>query len=452
MALPLLVAAAVVLATLGGLDLGGMLGGAPGTGGTDASAPLDRQRIEVPDARVEDPVGPVAAGAPPRDCRSDPGPCVSWRAAHGPGLAAVGVDDVVVVVEPSGEVVARDRTDGTERWRTRAPGLAAVGRGPAADALSPGAGDVELVATVGGTVAVRAGQAITFLDAAEGGRVGAARLTSPATDAVASGPWLLVAGPDEVAALGVTGSVTWRRAIPDDARAVLHAHGAYLATDDAVTRLSPNTGQDRWTAAVGDAPRPLAGGSPDGRLLVAVDGGPDDLGAGLVGLDADDGTVAWRAELGVVREVVAGDDRLVVAVASQGGGLDLAVLAPVAGGGATPPTRHRQVRLTTADEVAQLGLLGRQPVLITGGDAPELILATPDGFARVRQPVAPGTRIGVHDGRLLVVGGDAVVAVEVTTGVRRLRLPLPGARTVPGAPGVVAGDTTLVGLGPLLPR
>lgn len=216
---------------------------------------------------------------------------ISARPSAPPVIAA----DTIYLALQSGVVAAHRLSDGGEAWRVEMR-------------------TDQPVALEGNRVFVAAGEAIHALSSDNAGvlwRVSTGPLTAPL---LAQDGWLIAASAGELAAFRAEdGAKIWGRETGlQHGRATIEGDTLYVPLDDGrLVALDLRTGAERWVRRL-VTPRPSAIGKP-APALSEVLAYPDRLFLGAAdglfyGLEAGDGTVAWRFRIGaVLRGRPAGD-------------------------------------------------------------------------------------------------------------------------------------------------
>jgi outer membrane protein assembly factor BamB len=415
----LLLTLTVALAAVVAVALTASLDPAPGDEEAEPDEPPPAAAPQAPGGGADD------VGSEPPTCL-DQGTvvdCVRWHAAPDPAPAdVVTAPEGVGTVSADGEVAWLQLGTGERRWTRH---------------LDAGVAAPQLLAPSVGVLPVRLEERLVLLGISSGRTLGIVEL---AGDAVvqASGPWLMTADAETIAAYTVTGDEGWTRRLDEGQEGLVLSAGAFIHhPDGSLTRLHGNTGRDRWTmglppGAVDAWSHPASDG-----ITVALE--PDDGAASLQRISAS-GVVLWElalpgpvlhltlpSDLGRAAAVVAADqgELLVLFDPEDGSMLPPVELGPDAAGTLAPSVRDDRVAVAVGHPRPRLLVIGRR-----------------DGDVRLSAPLpSPPRGVTLADGAtVLTADAQRVVARSVTTGTRRWEAWMLGATILSDEPVVLAGE------------
>jgi hypothetical protein len=349
--------------------------------------------------------------------------CVRWHTAQDPApVDVVAAPEGLGTVAADGEVAWLQLGTGERRWTRH---------------LDVGTAAPQLLAPSVGVLPVRLEERLVLLGISSGRTLGVVDL---AGDAVvqASGPWLMTADEETIAAYTVTGEEGWTRQLEEGQEGLVLSAGAFIHHQDgSLTRLHGNTGRDRWTmglppGAVDAWSHPASDG-----ITVALE--PDGGAPSLQRISAS-GAVLWELALpGPVLQLTLPSDLGRAAAVVDAGPGEVLVLFDPEDGHMLPPVE------LGADAAGTLAPSVREDRVAAAVGHPRprlLVIGRDDGDVRLSAPLpSPPRGVTLAAGAtVLTADAQRVVARSVTTGTRRWEAWMLGATILSDEPVVLAGD------------
>lgn len=361
------------------------------------------------------------------------------------GRDAVALADDVLQVDTDGRLVRVDPGSGRPRWRTRL--------GPSAEVLA--VGEAGVLARVAEAADASGPGRLVLVDPRDGSvrRALEALVSGPSPSVATAASGTVVGSDGRVIAVDAGGEIAWdvAAARPATSDLVVGEH-VYLATGGGVAALDPADGRTRWVHEVGQARHGPDSPYNEGTPVLA----PEPVG--VVVTPTTTGIVALDARLGVRRWDRTGDapvptgpltvsgDTVFLPVADELHGYDVATgrrsFAAVADAPRGPIAAVGEVLVAAARPA---------PDSDDRVDGPTLAVRRSDRTAVWRADTASCTPPAGVGGTVVVVGRDAVTAVDATDGRPRWAVPTPRSPCLAPAVGdgtvvVVSGPRTVTGI------